>query len=469
MNTVKVCDSTVRKLSTGKDNALSFKEKLEVAKLLDKLCVDVIELDEIRNSKVDSLLIKSVVTAVKNSTIAVPVPLGGDPEATAAALAEAKKFRLQVVAPGSSVRMEYVYHKKSVAILDLVKDTVEKCKKLTDDVELIIDDATRGDAQVISDIVNAGMDAGATTVTFCDDAGTMLPEEFAAFLEERLEADPKLRDITWGVSCSDELSMADACVIAALCHGAGEIKASAHPVNTAALENVCRVIAGKGESFNVRTNVATSSMKRTVDQINRFCSGAQNPKTAFGFTGSVENVDDRLTSHDTIDAVTSVVEKLGYSLSDEDRQNVYDAFMKLASKKESVSTKELDAIVATAAMQVPSKYTLEDYIANTGSAITSMAHVKLRTKDEVIEGVSLGDGPIDAAFLAIEQITGRHYELDDFQVQSVTKGREAVGSSIIRLRDDGKVYSGTGLSTDIIGACIRAFINALNKIVYEDK
>ncbi|MBR1909720.1 MAG: hypothetical protein IJ821_03945 [Lachnospiraceae bacterium] len=150
MNTIRVCDSTIRKLSNGRDNALSFKEKLEVAKLLDKLGVDVIELDEIRSGKVDTLLIKSVVTAVRNSIIAVPVALGSDPASTAAALAEANRFRLQVVAPGSSVRMEYVYHKKSAAIVEMVRSTVEECRKYTEDVELLIDDATRGDMAVIS-------------------------------------------------------------------------------------------------------------------------------------------------------------------------------------------------------------------------------------------------------------------------------------------------------------------------------
>ena len=468
MNTVRVCDSTVRKLSGGKELSLSFKEKLEVAKLLDKLCVDVIELDEIRNGKADTLLVKSVAMAASNSTVAVPVALGSDPATAAAALSEAKKYRLQVVAPGSSVRMEYVYHKKAPAILEMVKETVAACKKYTQDVELIIDDATRGDMAVISDLVNTAIDAGATTVTFCDDAGEMLPEEFAAFLEDRLEADPKLKDITWGVSCSDELSMADACVIAALCHGAGEIKASAYPVNTASLENVCRVIAGKGESFNVRTQVATSSMKRTIAQIGRFCVSSQDTKTAFGFTGGVESADDILTAHDSKEAVVQVASKLGYSLNEEDEEKVYEAFMKLATKKESVSAKELDAIIATAAMQVPAKYTLDDFITNTGSSITAMAHVKLRTKDEDLEGISLGDGPIDAAFLAIEQITGRHYELDDFQIKAVTEGKEAAAETIVKLRANGKVYSGRGLSTDIIGASVRAYLNAVNKVIYEE-
>ncbi len=468
MNTIRVCDSTVRKLSTGKDQSLSFKEKLEVAKLLDKLCVDVIELDEIRNSKVDSLLIKSVVTAVKNSLIAVPVPLGSDPAPTAAALSEAARYRLQVVAPGSSVRMEYVYHKKSAAILEMVKDTISKCKNFTDDVEFLIDDATRGDDAVLSELTKAAIQAGAKTVTFCDDAGTMLPEEFAAFLEKRVASDSELKDIAWGVSCSDELSMADACAIAALCHGAAEIKASAYPVNTASLENVCRVIAGKGESFGVRTNVATSSMKRTVGLISRFCAAHEGTKSAFGFTMGVETSDDRLTAHDSKEAVRGVTEKLGYSLSDEDTDKVYESFLKLAQKKENVTAKELDAIVATVAMQVPERYVLEDYIANTGNSITSMAHVKLKDNDTVIEGVSLGDGPIDAAFLAIEQITGRHFDLDDFQIKAITEGKEAAAETIVKLLANGKVYSGRGLSTDIIGASVRAYLNAVNKVIYEE-
>ncbi|MBO4904337.1 MAG: hypothetical protein J5367_03860 [Lachnospiraceae bacterium] len=469
MNTVRVCDSTVRKLSGGRDISLSFKEKLEVAKLLDKLCVDVIELDEIQNSKVDSLLIKSVASAVKNSTVAVPVPLGSDPAPTASALSEAASFRLQVVAPGSSVRQEYVYHKKAPAIVEMVTQTVEACKKYTEDVELLIDDATRADASVLSELTETAIASGATTVTFCDDAGTMLPEEFAAFLEDRIKANPKLSDITWGVSCSNELAMADACAIAALCHGAGEIKASAYPVNTASLENVCRVIAGKGESFGVRTNVATSSMKRMIGLIDRFCVEPSSGKTAFGFTPEEESSDDRLTSHDSKEAVIGVVEKLGYTLGDEDCDKVYEAFMKLATKKETVSAKELDAIVATAAMQVPAKYTLEDYITNTGNSITSMAHVKLRTKDEDLEGVSLGDGPIDAAFLAIEQITGRHYELDDFQIKAITEGKEAAAETVVKLLANGKVYSGRGVSTDIIGASVRAYLNAVNKVIYEEE
>ena len=148
---------------------------------------------------------------------------------------------------------------------------------------------------------------------------------------------------------------------------------------------------------------------------------------------------------------------------------MYEEFKKLAEKKERVGAKELDAIVATVALQVPPTYKLLSYVINTGNIITASAQIKvLKSDGSEAEGVSMGDGPIDAAFRAIEQITGNHYELDDFQIQSVTEGREAMGSALIRLREGGKLYSGSGISTDIIGASISAYLGAVNKIVYEE-
>ena len=111
---------------------------------------------------------------------------------------------------------------------------------------------------------------------------------------------------------------------------------------------------------------------------------------------------------------------------------------------------------------------MESYVVTSGNTISATAHLKLHKHGKVLEGVSIGDGPIDAAFLAVEQITGQHYELDDFQIQAVTEGREAMGQTVVKLRANGKVYSGRGISTDIVGASIQAYINALNKIVYEE-
>ena len=131
--------------------------------------------------------------------------------------------------------------------------------------------------------------------------------------------------------------------------------------------------------------------------------------------------------------------------------------------------KELEAIVATEALQVPPAYTDVQYVINTGSGIGAMAHMKLFLHGKLLEGISAGDGAIDAAFNSIEKATGRHFELDDFQIQAITEGREAVGETIVKLRHEGKLYSGRGISTDIVGAGIMAYINALNNIIYEEE
>jgi len=161
--------------------------------------------------------------------------------------------------------------------------------------------------------------------------------------------------------------------------------------------------------------------------------------------------------------------RLGYDLSEEDGKKVFEAFQTIASKKEKVTDKELDAIVASAAMQVPATYILDTYVITAGNTISATAHLKLTKAGNPMEGVSIGDGPIDAAFLAIESITGQHYELDDFQIQAVTEGRGAMGQTVVKLRSNGKLYSGKGISTDIVGASIHAYISALNKIVYEEE
>ena len=146
---------------------------------------------------------------------------------------------------------------------------------------------------------------------------------------------------------------------------------------------------------------------------------------------------------------------------------MFESFQRVAQKKP-IGAKELDAVIASTAMQVPPAYKLKSYVINSGNIITATAHVELEKDGRTVSGISIGDGPIDASFLAIEQIIGHHFELDDFQIQSVTEGREAMGEAVVKLRANGKLYSGRGISTDIIGASIRAYISALNKICYEE-
>ncbi len=467
MNQIRISDVTMKQAGVL---SLSFKEKIELSKLLDKLGVSVIELEPIDQPKIDSLRIKSVAAAVVDSIVAVPVALNEESvQLTWNALKEAKRPRLQVCAPVSPVQMEYLFHKKPDAMLVAIRDTIVACGKLCADVEFVADDATRSDVSFLYDAVRTAIAAGAKTVTVCDTAGAMLPNEFTAFIRELYANVPELKQVCLGVSCSDGLSMADSCAIAAVRYGAGEIKAAAYRMDAVSLPNVAKVLSAKGEFYNATCKVKTTCLKRTTDQIARICQGGKSK--ASPFDGSVQEDDGSLylTNHDDLSAVMKMAERLGYDLSEEDGAKVFDAFQTIAQKKEKVSAKEFDAIVATAAMQVPPTYVLDSYIVTSGNVVSATANLKLKKQDKVLEGVSLGDGPIDAAFMAIESITGRHYELDDFQIQAVTEGRDSMGQTIVKLRSEGKVYSGRGTSTDIVGASIAAYLNALNKIVYEEE
>ena len=468
MNQIRISDVTMKQ--TGADISLSFKEKIELSKLLDKLGVSVIELEPIQQAKIDSLRIKSVAAAVKNSIVAVPVALNTESvELTWNALKEAKKARLQVCAPVSPVQMEYLFHKKPDAMLSSIRDTIAACLSKCADVEFVADDATRSDPVFLYEAVRTAIAAGAKTVTVCDTAGAMLPNEFTAFIRELYANVPELKDVCLGVSCSDGLSMADSCAIAAVRYGAGEIKAAAYRQNVVSLPNVAKVLSAKGEFYNATCSVRTTVMKRITDQIAWMCQTGRSKNSPFDNGVQEDDGGIYLTAHDDLSAVMKVVSRLGYDLSEEDGVKVYEAVQAIAAKKEKVGAKELDAIVASAAMQVPPTYVLDSYVVTSGNTISATAHLKLYKQDKVLEGVSIGDGPIDAAFLAVEQITGQHYELDDFQIQAVTEGREAMGQTVVKLRSGGKVYSGRGTSTDIVGASIRAYINALNKIVYEEE
>jgi 2-isopropylmalate synthase len=185
-------------------------------------------------------------------------------------------------------------------------------------------------------------------------------------------------------------------------------------------------------------------------------------------SGVVIEDSTALSKESSASDIAQAVKTLGYDLSEEDNAHVYDEFRKVAENK-AVSLRELDAIVAAAALQVPSAYKLKSYVINSGNVINATANIELTCGDKVLSGISTGDGPVDAAFRAIEQITGHHYDVDDFQIQSLTEGREAVGSSVVKLRSEsGKLYPGKGVSTDIIGAAIKAYISSLNKIYHSE-
>lgn len=469
MKKISLTDITLRENSKEHENSLSFKEIIETAKILDKLNVDTINIAPIINEKVDALLVRTLTSAVKKSSLSIPVGVTKESVDIAwKAISSAVKPRLCVELPLSTVQMEFNFGLKATDILPLIKDLVSRCKELCDNVEFSAVDATRSEDAFLIDALTTAIEAGATTVTICDTAGTLMPHEISAFIESLYEKTPKLNDVALAIRCSDELSMATACSAAAILAGVTEINVGINSNLAPSIKNIAQLINTRGDDGGFYSDIKTTNLLRSINQIQWLTKSKGEKKSPFQ-TGikDVEAKEIKLDIKDDKPTLAKFINKLGYELSDEDLSKVYETFTNLAEKK-SVSTKELEAIIASTAMQVPPTYKLVSFVINSGNTINATASVHFQKNGEDLFGLAMGDGPIDASFFAIEQITGQHYELDDFQIQAVTEGREAMGSALVKLRYNGKLYSGNGISTDIIGSSILAYLNALNKIIFEE-
>ncbi len=458
MRRTEVADITL-KAAAHSGKKFTFRDKTEIARCIDSIGADVIELPEAINGKEDEVVNRTISTLVKNSIVAIPVGLKVDAIETAwLSVKDAVKPRLQVEVPTSTVQMEYVCHLKSDKMLDvavnLCKEALAKCA----DVEFVAVDATRAEREFLKELCKAVADVGVSIVTLSDDAGVMMPDEFGSLVADiKSVCSAKIY-----VKPFNTIGLAAANAVSSVKAGADGVKAAV--IGDCVLEAgvFADIIRAKGNDMGVSCGLNVAGVHRDISEL-------------IGKVAVTEIVSENsetkisLNKNSTLSDVCEAVRMLGYELSDEDYGKVYEEFKRVSAKKSKVGKKELDAVVASAAMQVPSTYHLESYVINSGNVINATANIVLTKDGEKLYGISMGDGPINAAFLAIEQIIGHHYELDDFQIQSVTEGHEALGSAIVKLRDNGVLFSGNGVSTDIIGASIRAYVNALNKIVYDKK
>ena len=463
MKKICITDMTLRR--AAENRLLGFKERVELAKLLDKLNISALELPALSGSKADSIFVKTLCSVITGTTLAQPAGLTAE-EADAAwkALEKARRPRLVIDAPISSVQMEYIARKKPPQMLAAIESQVKHCAALCKDVEVSFQDATRAETEFLCQAIRIAIASGASAITLCDTAGVLLPDEFAAFLAGLYEQVPEMKDAFIKVSCNDAMELAGASAVKAFSMGAEGVKTCFIGSQSPKLSTICHILKVRGESIGLYTTARITELERTVGRILNLL-GTEAPEAP----GAAASSDEGVTydAGDSLTVIADAVRKLGYELTDDDMVRVYEEFLTLAAKR-SVTAKELDAIVAASAMQVPAAYQLQSFVINSGNIITSTASVRLEKDGATIEGISFGDGPIDAAFKAIEQVTGRHYELEDFRIDAVTEGKEAIGRAIVKLRYDGRLYSGSGVSTDIIGAAIRAYLGAMNKIVYEE-
>ncbi len=466
MKKIIITDVTLRKGNESGEK-LSFKERTETAKLLDKLGTDVIDVGGIAD-RTDLLFLHTISPIIKKSIISCNAGLTEESACEAwKAVSGCENKRLYISVPASTVQMEYLYGKKAAAMLETLEIMAKKIVSLDANAEVEFIDATRSEKDFLVSAINTAVSCGIKNISVCDTAGDMLPDEMAAFIGD-ITSSCNLCDCTVSVECSDKMNLGTSCAVSAIKSGANGAKIGFCDANVTDAVSFAKVISTAGDRLGVSSGIDMTALNDTAEKIAGILAKNSEVGTVGAMKAAAAEDDTVLSENDTISEVTAAIKKLGYELSEEDNAHVFDEVHKVAAKKK-VTMTELDAIVASVALQVPSTYKLKSFVINTGNVITATAHVELTKGAETFSGISIGDGPVDAAFMAIEKIIGHHFDLDDFSIQSLTEGREAVGTSIVKLRSgSGKLYSGKGVSTDIIGGAIKAYINALNKICFEE-
>lgn len=464
MRQIGISDQT---LYTPSALAAGFRQKLEAARKLDHLGMTAVETPRLSQDEADMLLMRSLCSVVKRSVLACQVGFTVESvERAWEAVKGANKPRLIVSVPVSSAQMEYVCHMKPPKVIDMIGTLVAKAKTLCPDVEFACEDMTRAEKAFAMDAVMAAVHAGAGRVTICDSAGLSLPDEMAMLVKDVRQAIGE--QVTLGIRCGNELGLAAACAVAALQAGADEIKTACEDANGLNAGNVAHILRYRGADLDLESSMDATRVNRTATELDALLTTVPGKATPFDgheFSNTSEGV---LPAQADAESLSKAVRALGYDLNEEDMAHVQES-LERETKGRALNRAELEAVILSVSQQVPPTYRLRSYLINCGNAITPTAHIALEKNGEALTGLCAGDGPIDAAFLAIEQIAGQHYELDDFQIASITQNREAMGDALVRLRHGGKIYAGKGISTDIIGAAIRAYLNALNKIAYEEK
>jgi len=461
MKRISIADITLKKLSEDRAVSLLFREKSAIAKCADEIGAEVIELPAVKSAREDKIIYKTIAQNVQNAILAIPVGFTGEGIAAGwECVKDAKNPRLQIELPVSTIQMEYTYHVKQAKMLEKIAELVKQAKTLCEDVEFSALDATRADTDFLVAAVKEAVASGANVVTICDNAGASTPDEIAELTSKMKEA----VTVPVYVQVSDRINMAVASAFSAIAKGADGLKCAMVGKDALLTGELSDAINACGAQIGAEIKVKSTKIHSSIDDMTTNI----NHGTYENEASVSEEKKILLDSDSTVAQVAQAAAVLGYELSDSDIGNVYKALKHVCDKKGTVGSKEFEALIASSAMQAPSTYHFETYTTTSSNVSSSMSQVTLKCNNEIIRGVSNGDGPIDSAFRAIEQCIGHHYELDDFQVQAVTEGKGALGSALVRLRNNGKLYSGNGTSTDIVSASIRAYINALNKIVFEE-
>jgi 2-isopropylmalate synthase len=503
MKVIKIFDTTLRDGEQSPGMSMNLKEKIEMAKQLEKMGVDIIEGGFAISSPGDFISVKTIAETVKDCTVASLARASVmDIDRAWEAVQGAVKPRIHLFLATSPLHMEYKLKMTPDEVLDQAARMTAHAKQYCDDVEFSAEDATRSDPDFLAQVIEAVIAAGATTINLPDTVGYTTPDECYRFFTDIRKKAPSLDRVTISTHCHNDLGLGVANSLAAIRAGVTQVECTVNGIGeragNAAMEEIIMALYVRKDDYKVTTNIVTTEIMRSSNLLSRITGVKVQPNKAIvgenafaheagihqhGVMANAETYEIMtpasvglaesnlvLGKHSGKHAFGERVKALGYELSEKELGEAFEKFKALADKKKQVYDRDIEAIVAKESVQVPKTFTLDHFVINSGNTITATAVISLHRDNRVIERVARGDGPIDAAFKAINKIVGKDLRLEDFQLNSVTEGEDAQGDALVVIQsEEGNGYSGRGLSTDIVEASIRAYINAVNKMYYEEQ
>ncbi|MGO9954314.1 MAG: 2-isopropylmalate synthase [Dissulfurispiraceae bacterium] len=497
MRAVRIFDTTLRDGEQSPGASMNVEEKLQVARQLVKLGVDIIEAGFPVASVGDFEAVRIIASEIKGATIAgLARTKLEDIDRAAEALKPAESQRIHTFIATSDIHLQHKLRMSREAVLEAAVSAVQRARQHTDDVEFSAEDATRSDWHFLASITEAVIKAGATTVNIPDTVGYIVPEEFEELIRYLMDRVPNINKAVISVHCHNDLGLAVANSLAAIIGGAGQVECTINGIGeragNASMEEIVMALKTRPKFFEADTRIKTHEIYKTSRLVSKITGIVVQPNKAVvganafaheagihqdGFlkersTYEIMRPEDVgipqsklvLGKHSGRHAFKMRLHDLGYELAEADLNNAFEKFKHLADQKKYIFDEDIETLVTQEVSKVPEVFALLGLLITSGTDIRPSATVKMSAQEQTIEQTESGDGPVDAVYRAIAVITRTKSSLLKFDIKGITGGTDALGEVVVTLEESGRTVRGQGADTDIIIASAKAYINALNKL-----
>ena len=497
-NKVIIFDTTLRDGEQSPGASMNLDEKCRIAEALEEMGVDVIEAGFPIASNGDFEAVNEIAKMVKNSTVCGLARSGrGDIERAAEALKPAARPRIHTFIATSPLHMKYKLQMEPDEVYQHVVDSVSHARNFTDDVDWSPEDGTRTEHDFLCRCVEAAINAGATCINLPDTVGYSVPEEFGGLIQMLIERVPNSDKAVFSTHCHNDLGLAVANSLAGVEAGARQVECTINGLGeragNAALEEIVMALRTRQDAMPFTTNVNTEMITKASRLVSTVTGFTVQPNkaivgaNAFAHESGIHQ-DGMLKNANTYEIMTpesvglnesklvlgklsgraafkEKLNELGYDLGDNAFQDAFRRFKALADKKREVFDEDIVALVDDEIVRGNDRMRFVSLQVVCGSVGPQTAELTMEVDDKERKTKSTGDGPVDATFNAIKELTGYSARLQLYQVHAVTEGTDAQAEVTIRLEEGGKTVNGQGADTDTLVASARAYINALNKML----